>query len=117
MNETDLVQILSEAFRLYGSMIAQSFNVPPALKPLLNGDAVVTVHLNKDNTITLMSYDITEQETEIKALEKTVKTQKAEVKSLESQIPSEVETAEEYEPDAGSQREIIEKAKPRRRKP
>lgn len=115
MNEAEAPQILSEAFRLYGSMIAQAFNVPPALKPLVNGDdAVVSVHLNKDNTITLVKYDVKQTKKQIKALEETVKTQEAEVKSLQLAMTTPAESTEEEEPDYTDT--TVKIVKPRRRR-
>ena len=89
LDEGEMSQILKEAFRLYGSEIAQACNVPTALKPLVNGlDAQVTVHLSKGNTLTFT--EIIEDETYAKKLRvcrQTVKKQTETNKNIQVETP------------------------------
>jgi len=115
LDEAEMSQILKEAFRLYGYEVAQAFNVPTALKPLVNGDAAnVTVKLTRNNTLTLTEYVVDEEtKKKLKACRKTVKEQAEEIDSLKREATQTVKKIvepedDEYEPDSDAMVPLIE---------
>jgi len=86
VNEFELSRVLEQSLRLYGSEIAQLFKLPPALKPLVNGeDAIVVVHLNKDNTLKLTPYEQKAENTQLKPKLRRIEPRKLNVMRREKQ--------------------------------